>query len=73
MSSNVNLQMDGKIIKMMNEIAEISNKMEDVSQQVLKSIKEQDIDLENVRQQLVSNIQTKADFRDIDALTQRMH
>jgi len=65
--------MDGKIIKMMNEIAEISNKMEDVSQQVLKSIKEQDIDLENVRQQLVSNIQTKADFRDIDALTQRMH
>ena len=39
----------------------------------MKNVKEQDMDLENVRQQLVSSIQTKADFRDIDSLAQKFH
>ena len=31
------------------------------------------MDMESLRQQLMTNIQAKADFRDIDNLSQKMH
>ena len=36
-------------------------------------MKEVDQEIESHRNQLMSTIQTKADFRDIDTLNQRMH
>jgi len=39
----------------------------------MKNIKDQDMDLENVRQSIVAQLQTKAEFRDIESLNQRLH
>ena len=36
-------------------------------------MKDSDSELENLRQQLVASIQTKADFRDFDSLLQKLH
>ena len=58
---------------MMTEVCEISKKLENMDRQIVKNIKEQDMDLESVRQQLMGAIQQKADFRDIDNMGQKLH
>ena len=44
-----------------------------MDRQIIKNIKESEMDLEGVRQQLMSTIQAKADYRDIDNLSQKLH
>lgn len=39
----------------------------------MKNIKDHDMDLESVRQQLMAVIQTKAEFRDLDTINQKLH
>lgn len=58
---------------MVSTISEVSKKLENMDRQIVKNIKETEMDLEAVRQQLMSTIQAKADFRDIDTLQQKLH
>ena len=66
-------ELEGRLQQLSNEMAELGRKADTLDKQFIKNIKEQDMDLENVRQQLMSSLQTKADHRDIDSLGKKLH
>lgn len=65
--------MDARFSKMMAEIGEIARKVEGIDLQIIKNSKDHDMDLESVRQQLMTVINTKAEFRDLDTINQKLH
>lgn len=47
--------------------------MQEIEKTILRISKDQDTELENMRKQLMTTIQGKADFRDLDSLSQKLH
>jgi Mg2+ and Co2+ transporter CorA len=60
--------MGGKVHKLAAECNDMERKVEDIERTLQRLVKDQDTELENLRQQLMSSIQTKADFRDLDSM-----
>lgn len=52
---------------------ELENQLQDLEQKLQRIRKEQDQEVESLRTQLMSTLQTKADYRDIDQISQKIH
>ena len=59
--------------RIFGQIEDLQKQIDDHSKQLTKAVKEMDKEVESHRNQMMSTLQTKADFRDIDTLNQRMH
>jgi type VI protein secretion system component VasK len=69
----MNPEMETKVLKMMTDIGEVAQKMENLDRQIVKNIKDTGTDIETLRQHLNKSIQAKADYRDFENMMQRLH
>lgn len=68
-----NFEADSRMQQWASEKMELDRRISDMEHSVMRIAKEQDSEVENLRQQLLSSLQTKADYRDIDTISQKMH
>ena len=73
MNTGADAEVGGKVHKLAADCNDMERKVEDIERTIQRIMKDSDSELENLRQQLVASIQTKADFRDFDSLLQKLH
>lgn len=64
---------ENKVLNLMAELNEVNRKFKNLDEKFLAQIKDRDLNLESLRQNLTSSIQNKADYRDIENVIQKLH